>query len=510
MERRSFIKLLASGALGSLFEKLLPGKISFADSLRNSKSDPRTKRIFVSDLHMGEHRTLYPSRGYPYGWLGEKRADMFTRFLDTQVIAKHETVKEVVFLGDIMDGWTLKTDLSPVPIDTIDKPGLFHGIAFQNKINKKIIEKLIELKSYDITLKYVPGNHDMLLTEDILKNIIPNVEYISDKNLKGKPMTGLGTYTSDDSIIAAEHGHRYGIFNAPNPVSSPPHVLPYGYYITRFNADKLNKENKPLKDKQFSRDLLIDMLHKLGLVNDHKLKTYFDIHDKVKNEDEILKLFQQQLSSGGPDVNKCWPEFLPCAKTKTINVDPCKDTIAWIVGITIIYLTLMQKMNFHVKMDYTDKYPSQIDWDYIKRNNVDLCNTWEKIAGIANVNPEIVNPIVAIFSDATSHLSGIAAQQFSLIDKPEKNAPRIIIFGHTHEPVITNRAGLKPVNKDPHRPSKYIYANCGSWIDNVKTCTYVETETDLNLNRCYVRLKDNKGRSYPVAGNKKGELYINL
>jgi hypothetical protein len=72
----------------------------------------------------------------------------------------------------------------------------------------------------------------------------------------------------------------------------------------------------------------------------------------------------------------------------------------------------------------------------------------------------------------------------------------IVIFGHTHIPVMEPRdmdPRADPAAHASDDPWNYIYANCGSWVDgNEYGCTYVETEEDANARRHYVRLK-----SYP-------------
>ena len=107
------------------------------------------KRIFISDIHMGDKRsTESPPDLHPYGWL-QKNIPKLTRFLSDQLQAKD--LGELVILGDLFDQWVIPTDLDPLAgIDNICK----------NPSNKGIIGKLKALAKRS-KLVYVPGNHDM-------------------------------------------------------------------------------------------------------------------------------------------------------------------------------------------------------------------------------------------------------------------------------------------------------------------------------------------------------------
>jgi UDP-2,3-diacylglucosamine pyrophosphatase LpxH len=108
-------------------------------------------------------------------------------------------------------------------------------------VNTNIIAKLKAIASGGtVPLVYVPGNHDMLLMQEILQEIIPGVVWKGDT-------TGLGHYSPLDEIVM-EHGHRYDFFNCPQPLSQPGHMLPPGYFVSRLDAEGLmeqgNRGNK--------------------------------------------------------------------------------------------------------------------------------------------------------------------------------------------------------------------------------------------------------------------------
>ena len=79
--------------------------------------------------------------------------------------------------------------------------------------------------------------------------------------------------------------------------------------------------------------------------------------------------------------------------------------------------------------------------------------------------------------------------------RPELNK-NMVIFGHTHIKGFNNTINLEEASRieaiSRFLPSSAIYANCGTWIDSARFCTYLETEEDAGAKRHYVRL-----RKYP-------------
>ena len=62
----------------------------------------RTKRIFISDIHLGDDRSM--SAPNPYGCL-KKNIPVLAQFLEDQ--RRATDVKEVVILGDLFDAWII-------------------------------------------------------------------------------------------------------------------------------------------------------------------------------------------------------------------------------------------------------------------------------------------------------------------------------------------------------------------------------------------------------------------
>jgi len=178
-------------------------------------------------------------------------AEALEHFLD-QILTGGE-VREVIIQGDIFDEWMVPFRESP--FDTshgiTDSREFFLAVA-DNPINRPSIEKFSAIAQHpSIALIYIPGNHDMLLTREVLEEIIPGIQWAGD-------IPGLGKYIPVDGILM-EHGHRYDFFNCPQPLINPPHLLPPGYFITRFYAGCISQSgtsgtSKPIMKSSWQFD----------------------------------------------------------------------------------------------------------------------------------------------------------------------------------------------------------------------------------------------------------------
>ena len=191
------------------------------------------KKIFISDIHLGDDRsmgktTAYPYP-YPYVWFKDN-IGILSKFLDEQ--AKSD-VDQVVILGDLFDRWIIPTD--EVPLTD------FQAI-YNNPDNEPVITALKKLAE-NHKLTYVPGNHDMIFGEkewavnqEFMASKFPGIEYpgIIDKD---DPTKTHATYES--GTVVGEHGNYYTIFNAPEARMDQPSFLPLGYFISRLQGYKL-------------------------------------------------------------------------------------------------------------------------------------------------------------------------------------------------------------------------------------------------------------------------------
>jgi predicted phosphodiesterase len=371
------------------------------------------KQIFISDIHMGDERSMKPSP-HPYGWLIKNIAKL-TNFLSEQL--KDPDVGQVVILGDLFDRWVIPADLPPLEA--------FDSIC-SNSDNSGIIDNLKALAKSG-KLSYVPGNHDMSLSqediptvEEFFKRTFDGINFICYENNEHQP---TGVYPDDDKKpkLVAEHGNMYCVFNAPdiwtNPDSS---FLPLGYFISRLVAYKVSKTGKSENDWNIA-------------------VKYFHEHEGEPNviHDLILAVAR--------DAN--WPRTAPIDMGNISGFAP---------AITVD--------------EVANKYRELMaNWDKDKNHNKN--RSW-----------------VAIEGDTPLGLSW-PAYAYYLGPNTDPNI-KVVIFGHTHVSKLIDYSLSQQEDRpldEPHLCDK-IYANSGSWIDN-NPCTYIETEVDEDNQLHVVRRK---------------------
>lgn len=226
---------------------------------------PRNKRIFISDIHMGDAMSLQGP--HPYGWFNAN-IPVLAQFLNDQL--NSPAVKEVTILGDLFDAWVIPVGSAPL--------ASFEAIC-ANPANRPVIDQLKGLAaSPDIKLSYVPGNHDMSMdaagittTRQFLENQFPGIRFICNST------TPVGCFRVGP--LAAEHGDRYCLFNAPDSWTAANTFLPLGYFISRMVAYKVSQTGEAedaldiiakflknfMKDPDFVEDLFLALAKDAGL-----------------------------------------------------------------------------------------------------------------------------------------------------------------------------------------------------------------------------------------------------
>ncbi len=146
-------------------------------------------------------------------------------------LKKSPNVKELVIAGDLLDEWFV-----PAPINTYDGKDQADFVQRIAEANEGVIDAINGIiNDNKILVTYVPGNHDLTITEASVELILPGINQSRD------PELGLGTYSPIGyPKIAIEHGHRYNFFCAPDPFSNqdiaPGTITPPGYFFTRIGA----------------------------------------------------------------------------------------------------------------------------------------------------------------------------------------------------------------------------------------------------------------------------------
>ncbi|MCK4764183.1 MAG: metallophosphoesterase [Candidatus Aminicenantes bacterium] len=258
------------------------------------------KRIFISDIHMGDKRSTEsgtPPPPYAYRWFrnikkkNENRPQMLTDFLENHIL-KDETINEVIILGDLFDEWVVPPNMDP---SEPPYPNQIEAVADAPQ-NRPVIKHLQTLATKG-KLTYVTGNHDMLGTtkenKALIENILKGVKYIGDK--------GLGAYKTEDGIFA-EHGHKYCLFNAPwaNTGGSSgfaASILPLGFFLARLDAGYVAQKGEGFNFLEFLWD---------AIKRKHKSNFTEEKHETIAEEiDGIIidafKIFHSDKVFSGQD-----------------------------------------------------------------------------------------------------------------------------------------------------------------------------------------------------------------
>jgi hypothetical protein len=223
-------------------------------------------------------------------------------------------------------------------------------------------------------------------------------ELLPGVEFKGQ-IDGLGSYNPVDGVMM-EHGHRYDFFNSPQPLVNPDHILPPGYFVSRLWAAGMEAE----------------------------------------------------ADQGGA---------LPAGETAE---GPFGDTeftfpLAW--DVALIYsmaqfpdLTTPSLSDPVILMTGIDGYPNPMSYDGAKQMyiNGDIKTLWpdtQEGHGVQAIMP------VAI-SILNGHSDLFVQAQVEYLEN-EGRGIRIVVFGHTHEPMID----VFP----PGENHTSIYANTGSWVN---------------------------------------------
>lgn len=166
----------------------------------------KKKTLFISDIHMGA--------GKEWDWFSiEKEAPYLVNFFEyvSERSKERDDIKELVLLGDIFDLWVCPHEEEP------------HSFEDIKNAQTKVFSAIKRMADNNIPIFYVNGNHDFQVTfEDIFNAFGEKVKYIGKVYRRGN--------------ILAEHGHKYALFNRPDPKNGGHSRLPLGYYITRLHT----------------------------------------------------------------------------------------------------------------------------------------------------------------------------------------------------------------------------------------------------------------------------------
>ncbi|NCB02789.1 MAG: metallophosphoesterase [Spirochaetia bacterium] len=393
---RLLVLLLALSSLALVLSCQSSSSLKSVDQGLNPFDNGTSERnmiVVMSDMHLGADLS--------YAECKENLKPLENLLLE---IKASPSVKELVIAGDLLDEWFV-----PAPVDTYqgsDQADFVRRIALANKGVIDAFNSIINEKKILVT--YVPGNHDLTVTESSVELILPGIHQQRDKE------QGLGTYSPVGyPSIAIEHGHRYNFFCAPDPISNqdiaPGTISPPGYFFTRIAA-----------------------LHVL---------------------------------QGSPELTDTLPVITPSASSSESQKLLYAYSKIWEWAIN--YLTVENKFDedfivtnvdgFTGNYSINDLLPYQsvaggvIDVNLFKG----IQDSWYQRQALNRVPV----PIPTIRAITTSASEDELAQQAKIqyFENPNSDV-RIVVFGHTH--VAKMESSLD------HRGLKSIYANSGTWIDH--------------------------------------------
>ncbi len=198
----------------------------------NNNTSERNLIVVISDMHLGADLDY-----------AECKDNLPSLEKLLKQIKASANVSELVIAGDLLDEWFV-----PAPINTYqgkDQTDFVKRIAATNKGVFDVFNSIIQ--EGKIVVTYVPGNHDLTISEENVELILPGIKQVRDDVL------GLGTYSPVGyPQIAIEHGHRYNFFCAPDPFSNqdiaPGTIMPPGYFFTRIAALYVSQGFPPAGD----------------------------------------------------------------------------------------------------------------------------------------------------------------------------------------------------------------------------------------------------------------------
>jgi len=376
--------------------------------------------VVISDIHLGADLAYAECK---------ENLPALEEFL-TQ-IRESSNVKELVIAGDLLDEWFV-----PAPVNTYqgkDQADFVKRIAETNKGVFDVLKKIIREKKVLVT--YVPGNHDLTITEANIELVLPGI------NQKRDPELGLGTYSPVGyPKIVVEHGHRYNFFCSPDPYSNqdvaPGTILPPGYFFTRIAALYVSQEYPPAGDV-----VPVVTPNTSGDESQDLLFAYWKMWEWTLNMFTIENKFNEKII--------------------VTNVNGFTGTYA--VNDVLPYQTTPGGF---------------IDVNLYKG----IQDTWTQ----RQVHNHVPVPIPAQQAISGSALASETDNQAAVqyFQNPKSNV-RIVVFGHSHVPTM--------VSSFDHLQQKSIYVNSGTWIDdNPKRTTMnfvvITPQKDDCCSKTHVRL----------------------
>lgn len=167
----------------------------------------RTKRIFISDIHLSSSERYNAKEKIKRArFKPKKHQKKLVNFLNKTILGNESEIKDLVLCGDIFDDWVCPPDEAPPTFNEIFKS------------NPQFMNTLRAIASTKINLYYLPGNHDYNIKKADIQSEVPGI--VCQK-----------AYDDTQLKLHAEHGNKYVLFN--KSFSQIANGRPIGYFITR-------------------------------------------------------------------------------------------------------------------------------------------------------------------------------------------------------------------------------------------------------------------------------------
>lgn len=401
MKKKYFLPLLVALVLGFVScneANEEPVVVNPFDTISISSNDARDKIVVISDLHLGNDMSYSEN---------VKHLQRLEEFLNE--VRSSATISELVLGGDIFDDWYVPTRIDAYGDGT--QTDYIRKTVAANQGVFNVLNGII--KDGKIKLTYIPGNHDMGFTAESVDIALPGVNQARDSEVK----YGIGTYNPEGyPQIAIEHGHRYDFFCAMTPNANeedaPGATLPPGYFFARIAA---NSFTDPTTKEDATKVPLVTLNDPANAEQRSKY-IYYNLWKTVIEEVIYVK---DDFSE--PIIKTNVGNY---TKTYSINdVLPKNSTV-----------------DGSIQMNLYNGIFTQDNWnERLKYNNVDVMTV---------IDTAIVGSLHTTFIDEQSNV-----QYFN----NSLSSARLVVFGHTHEPMIKSYTNQK---KEP-----CLYVNSGTWED---------------------------------------------
>jgi UDP-2,3-diacylglucosamine pyrophosphatase LpxH len=367
--------------------------------------------VIISDLHLGVDPAFAENvANLPY----------LTQFLKEARSTK--ALDEIVIAGDMFDGWFLPFSYGVVG----DYLSFYKKVALANASVVDAVNAII--KDGRIKVVYVPGNHDVDFSAAMAEAIFPGIFQARDSE-------GVGTYrTGVKQEVAIEHGHRYNVFCAPDPLTDTAlragkTLIGPGYFYTRIAATSLKSGHHP---RSFA-------FPDFGVA----AADIPTASAEIQNAYRLYQVWNGATSTIGVDGMTFESKSIPCGIASYAD-----------------FYSLSDLVPLYRNGTFTNTLFKGID------TNWQALQILNRTGMLQAYGPSVLESAALEATDAKS------TQVYFANDK----SVDVVVFGHTHAPLIEkNQGGF----------AGKTYVNSGTWVDtnidgDKTTRTYVKVVSSVS------------------------------